>query len=209
MICAVVLAAGRSVRMGQQKLLLPIRGTPMIRRIVDEVRRSSVDSIVVILGADGPRIRDALCNFPFAEKVGVRRQCDALTFISNPNPTGDMLSSVRCGIRALPDACNAVLLVLGDQPGLTVALIEKLIDAFRSSKGAIIVPVHNGKRGHPLLFSARFGQEVLEKYDELGLHALLNNHPAEVVEVETGPEMNLQDLDTPRDYDRFIQDTGS
>src|SRR5579871_3782021 len=114
MICAVVLAAGRSSRMGAQKLLLPFDGRPMITGIVDEVLRSAVEKTFVVVGRDASQIQAALpvCN---------------IAYVNNPDLEGDMLSSVRCGIRTLPADCAAALIVLGDQPGITHQMIDELI----------------------------------------------------------------------------------
>ncbi len=135
MIAAIVLAAGRSRRMGAQKLLLPLGGVPMIARVVDAVLAGTVDDVVVVIGPGGERIAAALAGRP-------------VRFIANPNPDGEMLGSVRCGLRALPPKCEAALVVLGDQPGLTAGLIATLVGAFRSSGRGIVVPTHCGRRGH-------------------------------------------------------------
>ena len=114
MICSIVLAAGRSRRMGSQKLLLGLGGRPVIARIVDEVLRGPVDSVFVVVGPDGGRIAEALAD----------RQIE---FVTNTDPESEMLSSIRCGLRALPDDCTAVLVVLGDQPGIRAEAIAALV----------------------------------------------------------------------------------
>lgn len=213
MICAIVLAAGRSVRMGQQKLLLPVGGKPMIAGIVQGVLRSPVANATVVLGCDADSVRTAIQagiseaqypSPPVEEGAEERRQFPRLTFVNNPDPAGDMLSSIRCGVRALPEACDAVLIVLGDQPGVTARVIEQLILANASSKRPIVVPVYKSKRGHPLLFSGKLREEVLNKYDGLGLHAMLDAHANDIAEVEVGSEHNLEDVDTPDDYRRYV-----
>jgi molybdenum cofactor cytidylyltransferase len=199
MICAIVLAAGRSERMGTQKVLLPWRGQPLISRVVDELLRSPLGQIIVVVGRDAELIQQALAG-------------RAVTFVANPDPVGDMLSSVRCGLRALPATCEAVLVALGDQPGVTSKLVGELIRAFREPtpdvemRGKqIVVPVHAGRRGHPLLFTARFRDEILTRYDEVGLHGLLTAHPDEVLEVEVSTATELEDMDTPEDYQRQLK----
>jgi molybdenum cofactor cytidylyltransferase len=190
MTAAIVLAAGRSVRMGTQKLLLPIGDRPVITRIVEELLASPVDQIIVVVGAEEQRIREALNE-------------RAVTIIRNPAEHGDMLSSVRCGLRALPEACEAILVVLGDQPGLTRGLVTELIRAFRSRGRRIVVPVCAGRRGHPLLFAASLKGEVLVKYDGVGLQGLLETHAAEVLECPVASPAMLEDMDTPEDYERL------
>jgi molybdenum cofactor cytidylyltransferase len=189
MICAVVLAAGRSARMGAQKLLLPLAGRPMIAGIVDEVLAGALNKVFVVVGRDAGPVKQALANRP-------------LTFVANPDPDGDMLSSVRCGLRALPADCAAVLVVLGDQPGVTRELIDDLIRRFRETNRGIVVPIHNGKRGHPLLFATRFCEEVMTQHDATGLRGLLQSHPDEVFEMPVAKADILEDIDTPEDYER-------
>jgi len=196
MICAVVLAAGRSSRMGAQKLLLPIAGRPMIAGIVDEALQSAVEKVFIVLGRDAQPVQAAL--------PGSR-----VTFVTNPDLDGDMLSSVRCGIRALPSDRTAVLVVLGDQPGVTSKLIDELIRLFRETGGGIAVPVHQGKRGHPLLFAGRFCEEILTHLDATGLRGLLLAHPDQVVELPVAKASVLEDMDTPEQYQRIKAAKGS
>ena len=192
MICAVVLAAGRSRRMGTQKLLLPLRGQPVIARILDELQRSPVDAVWVVLGRDGERIRDAL--------VGRN-----VNFVTNPDAEGDMLSSVRCGLRALPEPWDAVLIVPGDQPTLTSRVVSSLVRTFQAARCGIAVPTYRGRRGHPVLIARRHREEVLEHHEAMGLRGLLQTHPTEVVEVEVDDPGVLDDMDRPEDYERIAK----
>jgi len=192
MIGAVVLAAGRSIRMGTQKLLLPLGGKPVVARVVDELVRSPLDPIVIVVGRDGPQIQQALPG-------------RAVSFVENPDPEADMLSSVRCGLRALPASCEAVLVALGDQPGITHELVDDLIHAFRRTGRGIVVPAHEDRRGHPLLFAARFREELLTRYEGVGLRGLLEAHPDEILPVAVATARVLEDLDTPEDYQRQLQ----
>ena len=189
MTCAVVLAAGNSKRMGTQKLLLPLGDKPVIAKVVDELLLCPVQSVLVVIGQDGGKIKQELPNRD-------------VTFVPNPKPEGDMLSSVRCGLRALPEKTEAVLVALGDQPAIRHELIEELILAFRKREGGIIVPVYEGRRGHPMLFASGFREEVLTRYDGVGLHGLLDAHPEEVLNVPVSTATILEDMDTPEDYER-------
>jgi molybdenum cofactor cytidylyltransferase len=196
MICAVVLAAGRSERMGTQKLLLPVCGQPLIARIVDELIAGPLQQIIVVVGRDAEQIQSALAG-------------RAVTFVSNPDPQGDMLGSVRCGLRALPALCEAVLVVLGDQPGITSELVAALIRAFRETGRGIVVPAHADRRGHPLLLATRFCDEVLTRYDGIGLRGLLGAHPDEILELEVSSAAALKDVDSPEDYRQFVKSAGA
>jgi molybdenum cofactor cytidylyltransferase len=175
--------------MGTQKLLLPIGGKPVITGIVDEIQQSPLQLTIVVTGHDGKVIQAALKG----------REA---TFVENPEPQGDMLSSIRCGLRAIPEQCTAVLVVLGDQPGINAELVFKLIDVFTSSGRGIVVPTHLGHRGHPVLIAARFRDELLRQHDDLGLRGLLDVHHREIQQVEVANAM--ADIDTPEDYQRLL-----
>lgn len=190
MIAALVLAAGRSRRMGTQKLLLPLGGEPVIARVVDQVLASPVDRTFVVIGRDGPAMRQAL---------GAR----GVAWVTNPDPEGDMLSSVRCGLRALPPDCTGVLAVPGDHPRLEARVIVALVEAFRHGQAGLAVPTHGGRRGHPLLFAARYVPEVLQHHDGRGLRGLLEAHADAVCEVEVAAPGVVEDLDLPADYARL------
>jgi len=189
MICAVVLAAGRSERMGAQKLLLPLDDKPVIAQVVDELLLSPVEQVLVVTGRDGERIRKALGSRP-------------VQFAENPDPGSDMLGSARCGLRALPSGCEAVLVVLGDQPGITCELVSDLIRSFLERKTKIIVPMCNGHRGHPVLFSTQYCDELLDCRVEDGLRGFLDAHPGEIFLQPVANAAALEDMDTPADYER-------
>jgi len=205
-ICAILLAAGQSRRMGAQKLLLPFDGGTVIGRIAGEILRSPVARTFVVVGADGERVAAALETVRVSRKGGRSRGFPrgAFSFVTNPDPDGDMLSSVRCGLRAMESGCEAVLVALGDQPSITAELVARIVHAFRASGRGIVVPVYGGKRGHPLLFSARYGQEVLTRYDDLGLRGLLRAHPEDVLELPADSASVLSDMDYPQDYLREL-----
>ncbi len=185
--CAMVLAAGKSRRMGCQKLLLPLGGIPMIRRVVDEILASPVDRTFVVVGEDATQIQRAL--------EGCR-----VEVVVNDSGRDDMLASVRCGLQAFPGSCGAILVVLGDQPGLKRSLVAGLISAAQTTGRNLVVPVYGGHRGHPLLFSARFKDEVMTEFDGTGLRGLLAKHPAEVFEFPTDSPAVIEDIDTLEDY---------
>ena len=191
MIFAIILAAGRSRRMGAQKLLLPLAGKPVIARIVDELLHSPLDQLLVVVGCDGNEIQKALNG----RSVG---------FLSNPEPAGDMLSSIRCGLRALPAGCSAVLIVLGHQSNITAQLVTQLIVKHAESGAGIIVPTHDGHRAHPVLVDARYRDELLSRHDGVGLRGFLNAHPAEVISLEIPDGTILRDMDNPEDYQREL-----
>jgi molybdenum cofactor cytidylyltransferase len=113
-----------------------------------------------------------------------------------------MLQSVRCGLTALSQEATAVLVALGDQPAISGDVIAKLVGAYRNSDRGIAVPTCGGKRGHPLLFSTRYRDEVLTQHDGRGLRGLLEAHPDDVLEVIVDEFSVLADIDLPEEYER-------
>ncbi len=191
MICAIVLAAGSSRRMGVQKLLLPFGGKTVITHIVDQLLESSVDNVRVVLGNQAKRISRELSGRP-------------VSIVINDNYKSGMLSSVRCGLRRLPPQCRAVLVALGDQPSIASKLVNRMLQAFARSERSILVPLYKGRRGHPILFSITHRGEVLTHYEDVGLRGLLHAHPDDVHELSVSISSVLSDMDYPEDYRREL-----
>ena len=191
MICAIVLAAGESRRMGSQKLLLPFGATTVIGRVVDQLLQSVIDKIFVVTGHNADKI---------AEELSAR----AVAIVDNPDYPSGMLSSVRCGLRALPRECHGVMVALGDQPSITTNLIDDIIQACEANPKGIVVPVFQNRRGHPILFDAVYRDEILVRYDDVGLHGLLHAHPDDVLELAASDPSVLSDMDCPEDYQREL-----
>ena len=187
--CAIILAAGNSTRMGEPKVLLPLGGTTVLGHIVGQIARSAIDEIYVIVGSQEERIREAVAEH-------------RVVVVRNPDHNEGMLSSVRCGLRALPPASTGVLIALGDQPRIVPSVVDTLLAALPSSGRGIVVPVHERRRGHPLVFASRYIPEVLERHDATGLRGLLSAHPRDVLEVEVPDDSVLSDMDSPSDYER-------
>jgi len=191
MICAIVLAAGESRRMGTQKLILPFGGKTVIEHVVEQITRGAVDKVFVVVGHECERIAAALSGGP-------------VSVVTNAGYKDGMLSSVRCGLRALPKRCKAILVALGDQPGVTSELIDAMIRFFADCGKGILVPAHGGKRGHPLLFSSVYREEILAQFDNEGLRGLLRAHPEDVAELAAPHAAVLSDMDYPEDYRREL-----
>ena len=194
MIHAIVLAAGISRRMGTQKLLLPWDGRTVIERVVGEMA-AGCDGHIAVVAREGSGIAKAL-----ADTADGRVQ-----IVFNPNTDADMLSSARCGLRALDEDCEGYLVALGDQPTVSAGLIQRMIAAFgasRSGSRGIVIPTHNGRRGHPILFTSRYRADVLTQFDGVGLRGLAASHANDVYELAESDPTILTDLDYPEDYRR-------
>jgi molybdenum cofactor cytidylyltransferase len=177
--------------MGTQKLLLPFGGVTVIEHVVDQLLATALDAVVVVTGKDKDGVTQALRTRPvqLTHNVGYR---------------GGMLSSVRTGLRTAPENWTAFVVALGDHPAIESAVVDTLIKEFETGGKGIVVPAHDGRRGHPLLFAARYRDEVLNNFDDLGLRGLLQAHSEDIESVETGSPLVLSDMDYPEDYQREL-----
>jgi molybdenum cofactor cytidylyltransferase len=182
-----ILAAGSSRRMGNQKLLLPFGQSTIIETVVDNVLNSSLEHVMVVLGANHKEIRDLLGTRP-------------LHFCHNREHEKGMLSSVKCGIRSLPGDAVTALIYLGDQPGIPPSVTNSVIEAYSGELFGIVIPVHMHRRGHPLLVDMKYRKEIEGLNLEEGLRSLRHHFPEDVLEVDVDEPGILVDIDTPSDY---------
>ena len=183
-IAALVLAAGRSSRMGSNKLLEAVGGQPMIRHAV-AAAVAVADPVIVVTGNEGAKVRAALADFTDVQ------------FVENPYYSNGLSASLIYGINALPAESDGVLVLLGDMPGVDAALLGRLFAAFDPGAGrAIIVPVHDGQRGNPLLWGRQHFDALRGLTGDTGARALLETNPVFAVEASMGA---LTDLDTPEE----------
>jgi molybdenum cofactor cytidylyltransferase len=185
-IAAIVLAAGRSTRMGaDNKLLMNLHGAPMVARTVGVIVASAVKPVVVVTGHDAKAIEGALAG-------------QAVSFVHNPRFAEGMSTSLKAGLAALPGDIDGVLVCLADMPAVTSGDIGKLIAAFNPTEGrAIVVPTHQGKRGNPVLFAQGFVDEMRHVEGDAGARGVLSAHADAVYEVEMQDAGILADADTP------------
>ena len=185
-IAAVVLAAGRSTRMGgPNKLLAALSGTPMVARVVDAVLASAARPVIVVIGHEKDKVRAALAGRD-------------VTFVDNPDYAEGLSTSLHRGLAALPSAIDGFLVALGDMPGVGAADIERLMAAFDPVEGrAICVPTHQGKRGNPVLWARRFIPEMMEVSGDVGARHLIGAHADAVTDIEMERDSVLVDIDTP------------
>jgi molybdenum cofactor cytidylyltransferase len=193
MICAMILAAGESRRMGAPKLLLPLGEKTIIETVVDETLRSKADQTLVVLGAEREKIERKIANRP-------------AMVVANPRYQEGMLSSIQAGFKALPRETEAIMICLGDQPFIPSSVMDKLIEAYQNTRRGIILPVYKKKRGHPTLIDIKYRQEVKKLSPDIGLRALVYDHPQDVLEVEVDTPLILKDIDKPEDYMRELKE---
>jgi len=186
-VAAILLAAGKSRRMGSCKQLLLLGGSTVIIRCLDALAAGGVDEIVVVVSEEGQDVAEAIRDFP-------------VRFVINTTEDGDMASSVRAGRDALTDGASAVIVLPGDYPLVSAETISSLIAEHAVSPASIIVPCHAGQRGHPLLFA----RTILDELDgDLILRDLVRRDPQRVRLLEVNDPGVLHDMDTPEDYQRI------
>lgn len=197
MTSAIVPAAGRSRRMGRPKLLLPFGEGTVLGATLGALATGGADRIVVVTRGDDRRLAAWL-------RDGAAREPDdpvALVHAVNPDPARGMLSSIVAGLEALGgEPREPVLVCPADLPALSPGTVTAVLEALASSESSLAVPVHDGRRGHPLAVTPRLLPEIPGLDLEVGLRQLLARHPGEVLEVEVEDPGCVRDVDTPADY---------
>lgn len=192
MISGILLAAGESRRMGSPKALLRYQGRTFIERSCDALLTAGVDEVIVVLGARAEELRRALPTHP------------ALRAVVNPRYFQGQLSSLTVGIGALSPQSEAAVVNLVDHPLVTAGTIRALIEAFRAAPMPILIASYRGRRGHPVLFASRVYGELLAAPLDQGAKAVVRKAPHRVREVPLDDPGILADIDTPEDYERYI-----
>lgn len=188
-IAAVVLAAGVSARMGQQKVLLPWReGETIIEQVVTALQSAQIDPIYVVAGGSTPQISRKVT--PLGAQV-----------VHNPDyAVGEMLSSFKIGLSALADDVDAVLIALGDQPRIDAAIVRQVVDAYQSGEGSIVAPRFHSQRGHPILIDRRFWTELSDLPPDGAPRDVVKRHPEASAWIDVDDDSVVSDVDTPEQY---------
>ena len=185
-IAAVILAAGRSTRMGgPNKLLAEIGGRPLVRIAAEEALASRAKPVIVVTGHQREKVEAAL------QGLDVKR-------VHNPNFADGLSTSVRTGLAAVPHEADGAIVCLGDMPQVRASLIDKLIGAFDPERGALVViPTIDGKRGNPVVWSRRFFPELMALEGDVGARNMIARYSEAVAEVPLADTAALIDVDTP------------
>ncbi|MFZ2004907.1 MAG: molybdopterin-binding/glycosyltransferase family 2 protein [Stellaceae bacterium] len=185
-IAALLLAAGKSSRMGENKMLAEIDGRPMVARTAQRLLSSRARPIIAVLGNRADNVDAALGKLPVERVI-------------NLDFAAGLSTSLKRGLAALPDEVDGVVVCLADMPLIAGRDIDRLIGAFNPLEGrAIIVPTRRGKRGNPILWSRQFIPEMMALSGDSGARKLIEDHADLVTEIEMENDAIFVDIDTPQ-----------
>ena len=196
MIIAVILSAGESSRMGRPKALLPIDGVRFIEKIVTALKSTRVGEIIAVLGHNADEMRQKVSDLP-------------VKIVVNPDYKQGQLSSLIAAIRNIESGekhrVDAILVHLVDHPYINADLVNVMIDRFYETKKLIVVPRHQGRRGHPVIFSRALFTELLAAPLDQGAKTVVHAHRDQTLEIDTDDAGVTVDIDTPEEYQKHVE----
>lgn len=196
MIIGIVLAAGRSRRMGRPKAFLEVGGDTFLERAVSALRGGGCVGVIVVAGPEADSEQAAIARA--ARRLGA-------TVAINPHQESEQLDSVRSAIRAVEPDVAAVVVTPVDVPNTGTATVESVIRRFRSSGAPLVVPTYAGERGHPILVSRELFPEIQDHDLPEGMRSLMRRHADRVSEVPVDDPDVLIDVDTPEEYRTLLE----
>jgi CTP:molybdopterin cytidylyltransferase MocA len=183
-IAGIVLAAGTSSRMGRNKLIETVHGKPLVRQAVDAALASRLDPVLVVTGHEAEKVVAALSGTP-------------VMFVHNDDYRGGLSTSLKTGVAAVPQDCSGAMVLLGDMPGISPELIDRLVAAFDPLQGhSICIACAREQRGHPVLWSRAFFDDIAMLTGDKGARELLEMHSTRLVEIQADDDAPLTDIDT-------------
>src|SRR2546426_3972967 len=189
MISAIVLAAGKSERMGRPKALLPLQGRTFLENILDAISRTSIEDTIVVVGH---------------HRQEIERSLSLPQTAFNPDYEQGMITSFQTGIRKLSWDSTGAFLFLVDHPLVEPATIEAMI--MNLAPNRIVLPTFEGRRGHPVLFSSEILEEILALRSSEGANIVVRRNPQRIVEVPVNASGILADIDTPEQFEQLQKD---
>jgi molybdenum cofactor cytidylyltransferase len=188
-VSAVVLAAGRATRMGGAKLLLPVGGRPMVQRVVDASLGSRVSETIVVVGNEAQGVKEALAGRP-------------VKVVANPDYAEGMSTSLRVGLAAVDPSADGAVILLGDQPFVSSALLDALIDRFAACGKLVVRPSVAGRPANPVLISAVLFHEIAAERGDVGGRRVLERRADDVCLVPVDNPHELVDIDSLQEYEK-------
>jgi molybdenum cofactor cytidylyltransferase len=193
MICAILLAAGLSSRMGRLKQLLPFRHKTFIDNAIENLLASNVDQIILVLGHSAKEITLHLKQQPYINH-------SKLKVVLSEDYLFGMTSSIKTGLNASVSEVTAYLITLVDQPHIPVEVINLLIESYKQNNFLIVKPTYQKKSGHPIIINASLKEQILKLPDEVGLNQITRAYSKETLLVEVENKEILEDFDTWEEY---------
>ncbi|RPI72381.1 MAG: molybdenum cofactor cytidylyltransferase [Desulfobacteraceae bacterium] len=190
----VILAAGKSTRMGSPKQLLKLKGKYLIERVLDAALESKLEAIFLVLGSEYRNIQKAL---------GSKLENPRLEVLINQQYEKGLSQSLRCGLERVKDIYPSIMFLLGDQPLVDSKTINKLLETFRLGDREICVPAYHGQRGNPVIFSQKIYPELEKLVGDKGARDLIQNLKDQVLFVEMKEPKLFFDIDTEEDLIRY------
>jgi molybdenum cofactor cytidylyltransferase len=185
MLAAVILSAGTSTRSGSPRALLPYQGRPFLEHLLEITAHPKIGARRVVLGGDAG---------PIARAIHLKAE----EIVTNEDSDGGQMRSFQAALRTLSAGTDGVLLCLIDRPLVSATLVDELIEKFYFTHKSIVLPVHEGRRGHPVIFGADLYDELLRAPAAADTHGVISTHAADVYELLTNEEgciLNLNDPD--------------
>lgn len=189
-VAGLMLAAGAASRMGRPKQLLDWAGRPLVRVAAEIALEVPLDPVLVVVGNAAAEVAAALNGLP-------------LQIVPNPDYAAGQSSSLRAGIAALPPDVAAVVVLLGDQPFVSAAIVVQIVAAWRAGGAPIVAPVYAGQRGNPVLFARAVFPELLAIQGDQGARSVLAADRSRIQIVAFDDPRPLADIDTPEEYERL------
>ena len=195
MISAILLGAGKSERMGVDKLSLSWGTETILERCFKTLLRSEVKELVLVLSARNKGVKDLF-------------QEQRVKIVINPHSQKGMSTSIRKGLQAICSESDGILIALGDQPLLKTRTINALIRAFDRGKERIVVPSFRGRAGHPVIFHKSYKEELMNLKGDVGGRSIIERHPEDVGVVAVKSVGVVKDFDTWQDYEKSPRKVG-
>jgi molybdenum cofactor cytidylyltransferase len=193
-VAGVVLAAGRSTRMGRNKLFFELDGETLLRRAVRHALDGGLDPVIVVVGHEAERARAELAEL-------------ACTPVDNPDHALGINRSLRTGISHVPERARAAVVMLADMPFVTSAMVASLLTHYRESTASLVISAYGDVNAPPMLYDRALFSELQQMSGEGCGRQVVKRHRHEAVAV-SWPEAALQDIDVPEDYERIRAELG-
>ncbi|MBA7579092.1 Molybdenum cofactor guanylyltransferase [subsurface metagenome] len=187
MISVILLAAGRSKRMGKLKQVMPFGQSTVLGQAINNLLASVVSELIVVVGYRAKEVIRSIATEP-------------VKLVINPDYGQGMSTSIIVGLNLVDSRAQAVMLALGDQPLINSQIVNRLIEEFCNHDKGIAVPIYQGRRGHPIIFASKYKEKLLELDGDIGGRQIVKDHPDDILEVAVNSESIITDIDTISDY---------